>query len=342
MTDNNDSKLDFELAAAAHKLVTEMRPIAPGQQVAITADSLSDSRVAEAAAQAVYIVGGMPSVLRYPARPQPCLDPPAPVAAGLPRSDVCIDFAVSYHLYSPAYYAAITAGCIYVCLTGMDADMMVRTIGRVPYKPLQEMAARLYMLSQAAEVIRITAPAGTDLTVRVDKAGDPFWEPPPIEGGYPQMLGGQSGFMAYRNSFEGTLVFDATLWPPAELGVLHQPVCLTVEQGRIIRIEGGHEAWVFQRWLESFDHPAMFQVDHVCYGFNPGVTRPTGRILEDERIFGCVQFGIGPSDFGAPSHTDGVVLNPTVYLDGVPIEEEGRYVHPELIALCREMGVAGY
>jgi len=332
----------FELAAAAHKLVTEMRPVRPGQQVAITVDTLSDLRAVEATARAVYAVGGIPSVFRYPANPQPCLDPPAPVAAGLPRSDIWIDFAVAYHLYSPAYHAAVAAGCIYVCLTGMDADMMVRTIGRVPYRTLREMADRLYRLSQAADVIRVTAPSGTDLTMRVDKAGDPFWEPPPETGGYPQMLGGQSGFMAVRESFEGVLVFDGALWPPAELGVLRHPVRLTIEGGRIVRIEGGHEAQVFRRWLESFGHPAMFQMDHACYGFNPGVTRPSGRILEDERIFGCMQFGIGPSDWGAPSHTDGVVLNPTVYLDGVPIEEEGRYVHPDLVALCREMGMPGY
>ncbi len=192
----------FELAAAAHRLVTEMRPIRPGQQVAITADTLSDLRAVEATARAVYAVGGIPSVFRYPANPQPCMDPPAPVAAGLPRADVWIDFAVAYHLYSPAYYAAVAAGCIYVCLTGMDADMMVRTVGRVPYRPLREMADRLYRLSQAAEIIRVTAPSGTDLTMRVDKAGDPFWEPPPETGGYPQMLGGQSGFMAVRENFE--------------------------------------------------------------------------------------------------------------------------------------------
>jgi hypothetical protein len=31
-----------------------------------------------------------------------------------------------------------------------------------------------------------------------------------------------------------------------------------------------------------------------------------------------------------------------VWLDDVQIEENGRYIHPDLAALCREMGVAGY
>jgi hypothetical protein len=51
-TEPRDEFYSFELGAAAHRLVTEVRPIRPGQQVAITADNLSDSRVAETTARA--------------------------------------------------------------------------------------------------------------------------------------------------------------------------------------------------------------------------------------------------------------------------------------------------
>ena len=161
------------------------------------------------------------------------------------------------------------------------------------------------------------------------------------------MLGGQSGFMAHHGSFQGTLVFDGCLWPPASLGLLSAPVVLHVEEGYIQRIEGGHEARLFERWLASFDDPIMYMVDHACYGFNPGVSRPTGRILEDKRVFGCMQFGVGAPAYGSPAHADGVVLNPSVWLNDagshpVQIEENGRYVHPELVDLCRAIGAPGY
>jgi leucyl aminopeptidase (aminopeptidase T) len=330
------------LVLAAQRLVTEVRPVAAGQQVLITADTASDGRVVRATAGAVHAAGGVPTVVWYPTLPAPMAEPPKPLARAVTGADVWIDFAVAYQLYSPAYHTALEHGCIYVCLTGMDVEMMVRTIGRVRYGPLQEMATRLYQLSQAAETVRITSPAGTDASVRVDKAGDPFWEPPPAEGGYPQMLGGQSGFQIHRESFEGVLVFDGALWPPAELGVLQAPVRLTLEGGYAREIEGGGEAALFARWLESFGHPEAYLMDHACYGFNPGVVRPSGRILEDERVFGCMQFGVGATDYGSPAHTDGVVLNPSVWLDGKQTEEEGRYVLPELVALCRAMGAPGY
>jgi leucyl aminopeptidase (aminopeptidase T) len=341
-TEPRDEYYDLELARAAYKLVTDVRPVKPGQQVLVSADTASDMRVVRATARAAHVVGGVPTVLLYSRLPGPMQEPPLPVAKAVTGADVWIDFAVAYQLYSPAYQVALENGCIYVCLTGMDVDMMVRTIGRVDYAPLQEMATCLYHLSQAADLVRVTSPAGTDLRMKIDKAGDPFWEPPPAEGGYPQMLGGQSGFMAYRDSFEGVLVFDGTLWPPTELGVLRTPVRLTVEGGYATCVEGGAEAALFARWLESFGHPEAYLMDHACYGFNPGVNRPSGRILEDERIFGCMQFGIGASAYGSPAHSDGVVLNPSVWLDDLQIEEAGHYVHPELVALCQAMGAPGY
>jgi leucyl aminopeptidase (aminopeptidase T) len=333
--------LHLEVAAAALKLVTEVRPIGRGQQVLVSVDSAGDMRVARATAGAVQAVGGVPVLVSYPTLAEPMGEPPRPLAQATLGADVWFDFAVAYQLYSPAYHAAVANGCIYVCLTGMDVDMLVRTIGRVAYAPMEEMARVLYRMSQAADWIRVTSPAGTDLRMRVDKKGDPFWEEEK-HGGFAQMLGGQSGPMAHRESFEGVLVYDGAIWPPADIGLVRSPVRLTIEGGYVTRIEGGVEATAYDRWLRGFESPAAMLMDHACYGFNPGVKRPSGRILEDERVFGCMQFGIGATDLGSPIHSDGVVLNPSVWLDDVPVEEAGRYVHPDLVRLCRAMGVGGY
>lgn len=341
-TETAGDYLAIELVQAAHKLVSVMRPVQPGQQVLITADTASDWRVVRATAGAVQAVGGVPTVVWYPTAPEPMLPPPRPVASAAASAEVWFDFAVAYQLYSPAYQQAIQNGCIYVCLTGMDVDMMVRTIGRVNYPPMQAMAALLYKMSQAAETVHVTSPAGADLWMKIDKAGDPFWEPPPAAGGFPQMLGGQSGFMAYRESYEGVLVFDGVIWPPAEIGVLHEPVHLTLKGGYIQQVEGGVQAKLFAHWLENSENPYAYLMEHACYGFNPGVLRPSGRILEDERIFGCMQFGVGATPYGSPVHTDGVTLNPSVWLDDSQIEQEGCYIHPEIVTLCREMGAPGY
>jgi hypothetical protein len=35
-------------------------------------------------------------------------------------------------------------------------------------------------------------------------------------------------------------------------------------------------------------------------------------------------------------------LDPSVWADEDQLEQEGEYVHPELAAICRKLGVPGY
>ena len=323
---------EFELHRAARVLLTEVRPVAPGDQVLITADTQADQRVARATAAAAHVLGAVPTVVIYPTG-APVGPVPAPVYGAAQRAQHWINFSVGYHLYSDAYEAAIASGCVYLELTGMDVDMMVRTVGKVDNGLLDEIKCLLYRRSQACSTLRLTSPAGCDATMAIDPAGDPFWEDPPTEGGWPQMLGGQSGCMVERQSVNGTLVFDGTAWPPDSLGLLSRPIIISVVDGYATEFSGGHEAKLYENWLRSAGNAEALLFDHICYGFNPGVKRPSGRILEDERILGCVQIGIGATALGSPVHSDGVVLHPSVWLDDQQIQDEGAYVDPEIAAL---------
>jgi leucyl aminopeptidase (aminopeptidase T) len=131
------------------------------------------------------------------------------------------------------------------------------------------------------------------------------------------------------------------------VGLLKEPIRLTVERGKIVKIEGGKEAVEFEAWLRSFNHPRMFCMAHVCYGFNPGA-KLTGDILEDERVWGCTEWGVGnigaillpPDGIPAPSHSDGICLNTSVWLDGELIIDRGQVVDPELRELAAKLGKA--
>ena len=102
--------------------------------------------------------------------------------------------------------------------------------------------------------------------------------------------------------------------------------------------------------MESLNDPEnMYRLAHYSLGFNPGIRAITGRIVEDERVFGCIEFGIGSQgksilgkEWAAAGHTDGIVLNPTIILDGKTFEEDGVYQHPEIREYCRKLGITGY
>ena len=347
-TEPTATYLTFELAKGARSIIEDIMLTQPGEEVVITADTSTDWRVVEATAQAAYAAGATPTVVWYESRPDAVIEPPGPVAGAIRESDVWIEYAVAYVLHTEAYKRALEQGCRYLNLAGMDVGMMVRTITNVDYPKVIELSHVLGGLVAQADRIHVTSPGGTDLHARMGGRAIRYSGKLADTPGEPIMLVGQITWNPLEETIEGTLVFDGALWPPKELGRLHSPIRLTLEAGRVTKVEGGNEAKMLERWFASIDNPNIYRLAHYSLGFNPGVTRPTGRIVEDERVFGCIEFGIGSqgSHFGpgwdSGGHTDGVVLNPSIYLDGVPLEEEGRYTHPDVVAACRELGVPGY
>ena len=75
-----------------------------------------------------------------------------------------------------------------------------------------------------------------------------------------------------------------------------------------------------------------------------------GICCEDERFWGCTEWGFGnvgpqlvsdiPGGIPAPTHSDGICLNCSVWVDGVQILDEGRIVGPtpEVVEMARQLG----
>ena len=66
-------------------------------------------------------------------------------------------------------------------------------------------------------------------------------------------------------------------------------------------------------------------VQHFCFGYHPHATF-SGDLTEAERVSGCMNIGIAQY----PYHADGVIVNPTIEIDGVIIEDKGIFVHKDL------------
>ena len=339
----------LELSRAARKLIEEIFPIQPGEQVLIIADTLSDWRVVQAVSRATCALGAVPATIVYPATAAPATDPPRPVAAAMATCDAAIELEGSYLHHSPAQRAAMKAG-VRLMVMGGGVDEFVRLVGDYRYPVLARLVRALNELTtHDRQKVHVTSEAGTDLWVAPryrEEFGSEIIRLSRRYGieakGYAQVPPGQTNWDHMADSPEGVMVFDGFAWPPDEVNVLHEPVRLTIEKGTIRKIEGGRQAMLFERWLRSWGHPAMLRIAHCTYGCNPGVWQLKGNVAYDERVFGCVLFGIGPAWEGAPSHTDGSMLSASLWADDVQILERGRFVHPELVALAHELGAKGY
>jgi len=341
--------LALELARGAMTLAKDVMLIKPGENVVITGDTSSDRRVVDAAAAAVYAIGGVPTVISYATAKTACMEPPPPIAAAVAKADVWIEFAYAYIMHSAAFRAAMDAGARYICLTGMDVEMMVKTIANVNYDAMIDFGEYMKSVLEKTDEVVIRCPNGTDLKARNQGRGIRHSGQRATKKGYPIMLGGQISWCPVEETINGTLVFDGAIWPPMEICKLSQPVKLTLEKGMVTRVEGGNDAKKFETWLKSFNDPNMFRLAHYSLGFNPGVTQNTGRIVEDERVFGCMEFGIGSQGkaimgafWTAASHTDGTVNRPTMIFDGKVFEEQGVYIDPKAREYCKKLGASGY
>ena len=341
---------EYELGKAAKILCEDLFKLKPGETIVITADTESDDRVVNATARAAFACDAKPMVI-YTASPLgvgKAADPMLPVkalAAALVETDVWIEYNNQWLLYSTAYDIAKAKNpkLRYLNACGMNASMMVRLIGRVDFPTLEKFLNHLVKITKNAKHIRVTTPAGTD----VEFDNDPE-HPVLIRGGQFDVPGShmQPGMIAWAPDLEtinGAIVFDGSIVPPI-VGVLGEPVVLHIKNGMIVKIEGGKEATEYENWLKSFNHSQMFKLAHISYGLHPNA-RLSGDIVEDERIWGATEWGIGnvgvhlvSGGIDGPSHSDGICLNSSVWLDGVQITDKGQLLDPELKKLAEKLG----
>lgn len=341
---------EYELGKAAVTLTGELFKLKPGETFVITADTESDPHVVNATARAAFSIGAKPMViwLASPLGVGLAADSMLPLDAligTLKGADAWVEFNNKWLLYSTAHTVAMEENekLRYLCLVGMNADMMVRCIGRVDHSTLKEFLDRVAEMITTAKRVRFTSPGGTDLEFenvpgRAPLVRDGFADRP---GTY--MLAGMIAWSPNLESINGTLVFDGSLVPPC--GKLEDPVRMTIKAGQIIEFEGGAQAREFETYLRNFNHPQMMRLAHACVGFNPGA-KLTGDIVEDERIWGCTKWGIGhigkylipPNGVPAPSHSDGQSLNSSIWLDKEPFTERGRILDLNLAALAKKLG----
>lgn len=343
LAEARDEYLSYEMARASHKLVNEVLEVQPGMNVVITADSKTDRRVVESNAKAVYAAEGVPVVIYYHTQPNPQMEPPTPVAAALAEADIWIEHAVSYIMYAHAWQKALNAGVLYCELGGMDVDGMVRCIGQQNISKLAEMGDIIVDLLMDCEEFRVKSEMGTDLVMSNVGCEVGSFKMKTNAKKIPIMLAGQVSWLPVENSFNGKIVADGILYPPAEVSVLQSTIDFTIRDGRIVEINGDKEAKLLENWLAQLDDETMNRIAHVSLGFNPGIPVPTGRVMEDERAFGDIDFGFG-AWVGRPAagHFDMTCRHVSYWAGETQITSNGVFVQKDLAKICHEMGVPGH
>lgn len=338
--------LQYDLQRAADKLINEMFRLKEGENVVISADTSSSMEVVDAVASSARAAGGRVMVVTFPTPGGvgQAADPDIPVdafTAAVKVADVWIELNHQWLIYSTPYTIAEKENkkLRYLCMDDFTPEVLMRIIGSVDCKSLKEFQLAAHDMHKKAKKVRATTAAGTDVEFDIDPSYVFTCDYGETNVPGMHMCPGQLNVIPKFGTVNGTIVFDGSITPPFGRKV-SEPVKLIVENSKIVKIEGGSDATMFEKWLKDFNDEGMLKMAHMAYGFNPGA-QLTGNVVEDERIWGCTEWGIGfvsaeeapPYGQNAVSHSDGICLSTSVWLDGHQIMKDGKIVDEQLLAI---------
>src|ERR1700712_674999 len=250
----------------------------------------------------------------------------------LQAADMVVD--LTFLLFSKEQFAIQDAG-----------TRILTVVEPAPLMPTRELRERVEIgaeLLATAKTMRITSPAGTDVTYSLGVY------PTLSEYGFTDTPGRwdhwPAAFVFTGGADDG--VDGQIVLSPGDVLLpfntyVQTPVTLTIEQGFIRDIRGGLDADLLSSYIESFDDPRGYGMSHVGWGLDErahwhGLTQfPGGMGMELRSFYGNVMFSIGPNnELGGPNdppcHFDIPMRGCSLYLDDALIVDAGALTVPEM------------
>lgn len=281
------------------------------------------AHLARAIAEAARPLAREVIVVEYAVRELNGQEPPAPVPEAMKGVDAVVAVTTRSITHTAARRGATAAGARVATMPGITEGCLVRTMS-ADYEAIAARTRRVTAMLTAARVARVTTPAGTDVTLPIDGitaiASTGLIR---SAGAWGNLPSGEAFLRPVEGAAHGVVVVDGSL---AGIGRLETPVHITIEAGLAVAVEGGGEATRFRAQVEKAG-PAARTVAELGVGTNDRAI-VTGAILEDEKVLGTVHIAFGNnSSMGGtvdvPFHVDGILLRPTLLLDGVAILTDG-------------------
>lgn len=310
----------------------------PGDRVLIALDTGVEHTVREVLSRAAEAQGVSYEVLTSSPAPGPNSEPDPTVAAALGQYQLVL-LANSVPIsHTEAVRKAVEKGSRFVMMDGLDLDMLSAGAASADYEEVHRRGVILERLWNQSKHVRVTSEFGTEL--EADITGRESWrfDGTVFEAPWFLITGtafpdGEVGIAPLEGSAQGVIVWDASVH---SLGLLREPVRLTIKDGWIRRIEGGEQAKQFEVYLESLDDPKSYYVPaEIAIGINEAA-RVRGTMREDKKVLGGVHIACGTNvDLGgsitAKIHIDGLIRHPSLWMDGKQIIDRGRIL-PEVVA----------
>jgi len=313
---------DHAALAAGAEAAMRCLGVGPTDDVLVLCNEEQRS-IAEALADAAEDPARSVRVVSYPTLTRDGEEPPEDVAKAMTAASVILAPTTFSLSHTRARMDATRRGARIATMPAMTEAVFSRAMA-VDYAELHRRGALIAVRLTAASTCRVTSPAGTDIVLDLEgrsaivDAGSLE-----AEAAFGNLPAGEAYIAPVEGSAEGLIVFDGSL---ADIGILDDTARVKVEGGRATEAEGAAGG----RLLDTLDAggPGGRVLAELGIGTNPSAIL-SGNVAEDEKVIGTAHLAFGTNvSFGgantASVHIDGILLEPTVELDGGVLIESGK------------------
>lgn len=136
---------------------------------------------------------------------------------------------------------------------------------------------------------------------------------------------GEVALAPLEETARGKIVIDFSMH---QIGMLKDPILWTVEEGRVVKIEGKTEAVTLKNIIQRRGDENSWCIGELAVGTNPQA-RKSSNVSEDKKRLGTIHIAIGNNanlggNIRSTTHLDGVIETPTLYVDNRLIISEGK------------------
>jgi len=327
----DDTEREEAMLTAARSVVRTCMQVRPHEHVLVVTDP-STSEVGRSLYEAASEVTDRILMMMMPRRHRQGNEPPASVGDLMRRQNVVL-LATRHSLtHTRARLTASREGARIASMPGIDEEMMAMGGMTADYNALQKEISGLNPMLRRRRDVRVTTPAGTDVTFRTGARwvleDNGICNRP---GQVTNLPAGKVFVLPKEQTLSGKIVIDGS-W---EGVLLDEPLTFLVEKGMVVSISGGELAESVESVLDEAKvglRPSRAGLVKTVAEFGFGMNsraRMTGNRLEDQVVRGSAYFGIGDNTAlgGSASvgiHMRGVMLKPTIELNDVDLVVDGK------------------
>lgn len=311
------------LIEISKRILTDCMGLKKGETLLVITDTLKLD-IGIALYQAGFELGCESLLMSMGVRTVSGEEPPPAVADAMLAADVIVCPTEESLTHTNAKIAAVEKGARVGTMPGITRDMFTQGAITADFKKVEERTLELTkMLTEADEAVIEKDGLVMKLSL-AGRKGVPSTGVYKEKGSSGNLPSGEAYIAPLESCVNGETIIDGSM---VGIGTLTEPLRVSVKNGQLQTLSGaGAELLDI-----LFAKPENGVVAELGIGTNENALL-CGNTLEDEKVYGTVHIAFGTNiSFGgknkADCHMDGIILKPTLYLDGKKIISDGEFVY---------------